>query len=63
MDYYVLSNGRSFAAFYNSGAVYQAENVADAQPFSSVKSANECLQEELKYLQGFKVYQVSITPV
>ena len=29
MDYYVLSNGRSFAAFYNSGAVYQAENVAD----------------------------------
>ncbi len=63
MEYYILSNGDTFAAFYNSGAVYKAECASDAQQFSSVESANTCLQYELKYLPGFSVYKVEITPV
>ena len=63
MEYYILSDGQSFAAYYNSGAIYKAANVSDAQEFDSIEEARECLKEENKYLQGFSVYSVKISPV
>ena len=62
-DFYVLSNGKEFAAFYNSGAVYKTEDFSEANHLSTFESADRWLKEESKYLQGFSVYQVSITPV
>lgn len=62
-DLYVLSNGKEFAAFYNSGAIYKTECWGDAVSFDNPEAAGRCLKEESKLLQGFSVHRVSITPV